>query len=293
MLRREIPEYKIWQSMRQRCNNSNNAAYPNYGGRGIMICDRWDDFTKFYEDMGPRPTSRYCLDRVDNEGNYCPENCRWATYVEQNRNRRSNKIILHEGQSQCLEKWAETFGISSDTILKRLDRGWKVDEALTTPIQFQEITYNGDTRSVEEWAKISGISATCLRRRIRSGWLISDLFLPVKTKPKKTRKKDDTTLTVEYLGELIPYTELSRRYDIPTNVLHSRLVTGWSVDDAMNKPIRNPEELEFNGKKQTVAQWSREIGISHQTLRYRLKKGWDLEKALYSDVGNSGPPKRS
>lgn len=292
MLRREIPEYKIWQSMRQRCNNPNSPAYLNYGGRGIIVCDRWNDFIKFYEDMGPRPTSRHCLDRVDNDGNYCVENCRWANYVEQNRNRRSNKIISYQGQSHCLEKWAEIYGISSDTIWKRLDKGWKVEEALTTPIQFQEITYRGETRSVEDWAQISGISATCLRSRIKYGWAVDDLFLPPKTKPKKSRKKDDPMLIVEYRGELIPYTELARKYNIPTNILHSRLVTGWSVEDALNKPIRIPEELEFKGKRQTVAQWSREIGISHQTLRYRLKKGWDLEKALFCGVSNSGPKKK-
>lgn len=292
MLRNEIPEYKTWRSMRQRCNNPNSRAYPNYGGRGITICDRWADFTKFYEDMGPRPTSRHCLDRVDNDGNYCLENCRWATYVEQNRNRRSNKIISYQGQSNCLERWAEIYGVPSDTIWKRLANSWEVGEALTRPIQFQEITYKGNTKSVEEWAKISGISATCLRNRIRSGWAVDDLFLPPKSKPKKTRKKNDPVLKVEYNGEMIPYTELSRRYDIPTNVLHSRLVTGWSVDEAVNKPIRSPEELEFNGKRQTVAQWSREVGIPHQVLRYRLKKGWDLEKALFSEVSNSGPRKK-
>lgn len=82
------PEYYAWNRMRQRCNNSNHERYKDYGGRGITICERWGEFINFYTDMGSRPSDLHSLDRINNDGNYEPSNCRWATDSQQNRNRR-------------------------------------------------------------------------------------------------------------------------------------------------------------------------------------------------------------
>jgi len=105
--------YKTWVEMKLRCTNPNNTAYMNYGGRGIKVCDRWiNSFENFLTDMGERPSTNYSLDRIDHNGDYCPENCRWATRKEQCNNRRSNIMITYKGRTQSLKLWCDEFGLN-------------------------------------------------------------------------------------------------------------------------------------------------------------------------------------
>lgn len=106
-----IPEWGVWSRMKDRCTNPNNRKYHRYGGRGISVCERWQIFENFFEDMGYRPSKKYSIDRVDNDGNYEPENCRWATMNQQSRNSTSVRMIEIEGVSMCIEDWCTTFNI--------------------------------------------------------------------------------------------------------------------------------------------------------------------------------------
>lgn len=128
--------YRIWTNMLTRCTNSNVASYAFYGGRGITVCDRWQDFTNFLEDMGEPPTDAHTLERKDVNGDYCPDNCCWATRLEQSRNKRSNRMLTFEGKTQCLSIWSEEVGIPTTTLRARLFRyNWPIDKALLTPVR--------------------------------------------------------------------------------------------------------------------------------------------------------------
>lgn len=117
------PEHRVWVSMRNRCNNPRNYDYPSYGGRGIRVCGRWDDFCLFLADMGPRPTPSHSIDRIDNDGAYEPSNCRWATHKQQMRNRGNTPRVEFGGQLVALRDVADELGIDRNTLLRRYQQG--------------------------------------------------------------------------------------------------------------------------------------------------------------------------
>jgi hypothetical protein len=130
---KQHPAYHSWRNMRNRCLNPRGQDFHYYGGRGISICPEWDDFWVFAKDMGERPEG-YTIDRIDNDGNYCPENCRWASRAEQAANKRDYKnarLLTLNGRTQSQNKWATELGMAPTTIYLRLRAGWPVERALT------------------------------------------------------------------------------------------------------------------------------------------------------------------
>lgn len=123
-------EYAIWENMISRCQNKNNKAYKNYGARGIVVSDEWKDFKNFFADMGNRPSLKHTLDRIDNQGNYCKENCKWSSWNEQARNRRTNNNITFKGKTMCLTDWAKSLNITPPSLYKRLKK-WDFEKAMT------------------------------------------------------------------------------------------------------------------------------------------------------------------
>lgn len=124
------PEYNAWKNMRRRCSTPSNPRFEQYGGRGIKICRAWDSFEQFLKDMGPRPSGKHTIERVNNDLGYTPENCVWATYKEQNRNYGRNHLVTIGGYTQCLTQWCEDLGVNRSTIFSRIHRGWGEMEAL-------------------------------------------------------------------------------------------------------------------------------------------------------------------
>jgi hypothetical protein len=120
---RESAEYRIWTGIRKRCLNPNAQRYESYGGRGIKICERWDKFQNFFDDMGSRPSLRHSIDRENNDGDYEPGNCRWSTPEEQANNTRRNIIVLIDGERTSLPIAARKLGISYSSVYRRLRSG--------------------------------------------------------------------------------------------------------------------------------------------------------------------------
>ena len=125
--------HNTWLSMIQRCTNPKNTAYRNYGARGITVCARWrNSFEAFLADMGDRPEGK-TLDRINNDGNYEPGNCRWATKKQQCRNSRKNRVVTVGTQTGCLSELAELFGQPQNRARKRLNAGWTPEQAFKAP----------------------------------------------------------------------------------------------------------------------------------------------------------------
>lgn len=124
--------YKKWKDMRRRCNNPNRKCYKNYGGRGIKVCKEWEeDFMNFYNwAMENGYDEDLTIDRVDNDGNYEPNNCRWITRKEQNNNKQQSRYVTINGIAKTLKDWSIESGLPYDALRRRLDRGWKEDELL-------------------------------------------------------------------------------------------------------------------------------------------------------------------
>lgn len=131
----DMPLYGIHHSMKQRCYNTNDKAYKNYGNRGIKVCDEWkDDFEAFKKwSLENGYKKGLWLDRIDNDKNYSPDNCRWATPKEQQRNKRTSRFVEINGVKKTVSEWAEEFGIGYATISRRLELGWKPED-LSKPV---------------------------------------------------------------------------------------------------------------------------------------------------------------
>lgn len=137
------PVYYVWTAMKDRCYNRNNRQYPDYGGRGIVVCDRWlSSYHDFAADMGERPQN-HSIDRIDNDGNYEPGNCRWADKSTQQRNRRVAVFVEIEGQTYRAIELAERFGLKTDTIVARAAKG----------MTYADVTFKGKHMNISGFAK--------------------------------------------------------------------------------------------------------------------------------------------
>lgn len=203
------PHYKRWLHMIDRCTNESCAAYKDYGGRGIKVCDRWLDVANFVADLPDGYFDGAEIDRIDNDGDYEPGNVRWATTSDNCDNRRSGRYLTHNGKTQSISRWAEETGINEGTLRSRIDdSGWSISDALEasvlsasesgkigcasrwaghtakpkkTPrhLLVRRFEYQGKNLSIREISDLTGISVDLLRKRIcERGWPIEKATVP-------------------------------------------------------------------------------------------------------------------
>jgi hypothetical protein len=131
------PEWSAWSGMRARCNNSAHKQYGHYGGRGITVCDSWNNsFETFLSDMGPRPSPLHSIDRINNNSGYCKENCRWATRTEQNNNLRTNHLVTIKGRTQTASQWSRELGVDR-SVVKRMGNSNLSDSDVSVGTDFR------------------------------------------------------------------------------------------------------------------------------------------------------------
>lgn len=174
------PEYRVWKHIKGRCLTTTDAAYKNYGGRGITICEEWkNDFMKFLNHMGCRPTPHHTIERINNNGNYEPTNCCWALRVDQCANQRKTRRFTAHNMTHTIPQWSKILNIHVQTLWSRINSGKSLNEVFTpkkVPTAIQTINYKGQVKTIPQWARHLGISPQALRYRINAGWTIQRAF---------------------------------------------------------------------------------------------------------------------
>lgn len=178
------PWNNSYKCMMSRCYREKDPSYKYYGGRGITVCEEWQNIENFEKWVDENPYFEGAtLDRLDSNGNYEPSNCRWATMAEQDNNRRNTIYIELNGESHTISEWSEITGINRSTLNNRYLKGWDVEEIFKQPNSRQEtivIEYEGESHTISEWGTIKGLSRATIYQRYLRGLKGSRLFEPNK-----------------------------------------------------------------------------------------------------------------
>ena len=181
----------IWSNMKNRCNNISSTEYKNYGGRGIIYDERWEEFENFYEDMGKSYEEHVTefgekdttIDRINVDGNYCKDNCKWSSIDEQANNKTTSHYITVDGKTKTAMQWSKISKVPFRTILSRLKRNWSTKDAIFTKAKrLTSYTYKDETHTVSEWARLYNMHRNTLDNRLTyKKWTIEKaLTTPIK-----------------------------------------------------------------------------------------------------------------
>lgn len=245
--------YNRWYRMKRRCFDPNNKDYKDYGGRGITICDEWlnfDNFCMWALENGY--AANLTIERIDVNGNYEPNNCKWATLLEQANNKRRNHFIEYNGKKLTISQWARELNIQPTLIQSRIKKGLPVDKILSTKVRNRQklITFNGKTLNIREWAKLTGLSEQVIGRRINKGWS-AEKALTVSTKDGffvgNNNGKNNHYIT--FNGKTLSLSDWAREVGISNKTISERLRNGWSIERALTEPTHNCKRRKEHEKK--------------------------------------------
>lgn len=246
--------FSIWVNMRDRCNNEKNKRYKRYGGRGIKVCKEWQDnylsFANWARENGY--SDLLTIDRIDVNGNYEPNNCRWADMKTQQRNRTDNRLIKLDGETKTLAEWCEIYGNNYSMVYNRIsEMGWDEEKAIKTPS--------------------GGLGANQVT------------FHPELKKKVVERKYHVKNRYVEIDGEKLSLKAYCEKVGLPYKAIHLRVTRyGMSVEDAISKPMKDNEN--------SIRKRCSEVGLPYGTVMARLKSGWSEERAFNTPVRSRVKP---
>jgi hypothetical protein len=279
-------ESDIWKQMIRRCTQPKTKHYHRYGGRGITVCDRWQaSFETFYLDMGPRPSPQHSLDRINNDANYEPTNCRWATRDVQSQNRSDVQRITFGGHTRTWMEWSEHLGVASNTLSRRRKLGWPLEDVLSTPFGVRRAATAGKTKvpvmqrqdaSPGYWAW-AGMKQKCSKPTNVNYALYGGRGIKV-----CDRWSDFSAFQKDMGPRPSPKHVLDRTNKDgdfePTNCV-------WiTVDRHYNNKEAVPR-ITFRVQTKTLRDWANDLGISYRVLRKRYKRKWPVEDLLTTPPG--------
>lgn len=241
--------YTMFCGVKARCYNPNNISYKWYGEKDVRICEEWlQDFKKFYDWSIQNgydetlPRGAQTLDRKDTNGDYSPDNCRWITIQQQQRNKENNVTYELNGEKHLLCEWAEILGVDYGFLKSRVgDYGWTLEQALKEPFNAKinlnkaRIKYKGENLTIKEWSEKLGISEKLIRSRMQTSKDPEHIL-----RAKKGERKD--SIIIEYKGKEQNLKEWSRELDINYGTLKSRIKRGWSAEQALSTSIRKKRD---------------------------------------------------
>lgn len=252
--------YTTYQGMIRRCSDHNFRQYKNYGERGICVCEEWEnDFFSFYDwAIANGASEELTIDRVDNNGNYCPENCRWVDLITQANNTRHNHILNYNGESHTIKEWSRIVGCNESLIRHRLKYGKTIGQALgfedmNYKCKPSSITYNGETHSIPEWSRITGIKSETIRCRLNDYGFKIGQALGYEPYEYKVGHK-----LLTYNGEALSPSEWSRRTGIPLRLITLRLSRGYSIEESLStrRLKRTKTIIEYDNKNNFIREWN-------------------------------------
>lgn len=280
--------HSIWEGIKKRCLQRGCKGFKNYGGRGVTICDEWKKFENFYKDMEETFLPNLTIDRLDGSGNYCKNNCRWATMKEQSINRKTTKWIELDGKKWTIDALARKFGLTYTALWGRLYlQKLSVHDALSTPPKPKSIIFfRGRRTSLRKIAQEEGINYRTFLKRLRSQRM---------RRTGKDKKGDDIEKALikpvrparkyKFNGTELTLRDLSIKTNFPRQLIESRVKQGWSVEKAVNTKKRVARKFFLEGENLTLKELSEKYKINYYTLKKRIRQcKWPVRQAVFTPI---------